>query len=157
MVSGTLVVLELQPAPELAPEPEDDGRELEQDKSCSPDTLQPKGQHQTAWKEEGNLGSPASAREPAEGQSHRVEQPPLGQPGAGSQSSQVQRWWHSLGPLLLQGLGVPWMKAAGWGGGGGVCTLPQLSALPLSLRAAQRQGVQPGGGAGREAWGAARG
>ncbi|XP_064024877.1 smoothelin isoform X4 [Pogoniulus pusillus] len=89
MVSGTLVVLELQPAPELAPEPEDDGRELEQDKSCSPDTLQPKGQHQTAWKEEDNLGSPASAREPAEGQSHQVEQLPLGQPGAGSQSSQL--------------------------------------------------------------------
>ncbi|XP_068013225.1 smoothelin isoform X3 [Melanerpes formicivorus] len=82
-VSGTLVVLELQPAPELGPEPEDSGKELERDQPCPLGTAQPKGQHQTAWKE-GSLGSPAPAREPTEGQSQAEQLP-----SAGSRSSQL--------------------------------------------------------------------
>ncbi|XP_063029494.1 smoothelin [Melospiza melodia melodia] len=72
VVSGNLVLLELQPAPEPSPEPEDDGEDLQQD------------QPQAAWKE-GNLGSPASAPEPSVAQSPRGEQFIPGQPSAGSQ------------------------------------------------------------------------
>ncbi|XP_074410859.1 smoothelin isoform X7 [Zonotrichia albicollis] len=72
VVSGNLVLLELQPAPEPSPEPEDDGEDLQQD------------QPQAAWKE-GNLGSPASAPEPSVAQSPRGEQFIRGQPSAGSQ------------------------------------------------------------------------
>ncbi|XP_059719874.1 smoothelin isoform X3 [Haemorhous mexicanus] len=71
VVSGTLVLLELQPAPEPSPEPEDGGEDLQQ------------GQPQAAWKE-GNLGIPASAPEPSVAQSSRGEQLILGQPSAGS-------------------------------------------------------------------------
>ncbi|XP_064322787.1 smoothelin isoform X2 [Phalacrocorax carbo] len=88
VVSETLVLVELQPAPEPSPEPRDDGKELERDQPCSLDTAQPEGQPQAAWKE-GSLGSPATAQEPDGGQSHRVEQPPRGQPSAGSQGSQL--------------------------------------------------------------------
>ncbi|XP_027521283.1 smoothelin isoform X3 [Corapipo altera] len=76
VVSGTLVLLELQPAPEPNPEPEDGVQELEQG--------QPQRQQQAAWKA-GSLDSPASAAEPSRRQSPRGEQPPLGQPGAASQ------------------------------------------------------------------------
>ncbi|XP_027526295.1 smoothelin isoform X2 [Neopelma chrysocephalum] len=76
VVSGTLVLLELQPAPEPNPEPEDGVEELEQG--------QPQGQQQAAWKA-GSLDSPATAAEPSRRQSPRGEQPPLGQPGAASQ------------------------------------------------------------------------
>ncbi|XP_064583379.1 smoothelin isoform X2 [Zonotrichia leucophrys gambelii] len=72
VVSGNLVLLELQPAPEPSPEPEDDGEDLQQD------------QPEAAWKE-GNLGSPASAPEPSVAQSPRGEQFIRGQPSAGSQ------------------------------------------------------------------------
>ncbi|XP_019329247.1 PREDICTED: smoothelin [Aptenodytes forsteri] len=88
VVSGTLVLLELQPAPEPSPEPKDGGEEPERDQPCSLGTAQPKGQHEAAWKE-GSPGSPATAQEPGEGQSQRVEQPPLGQPSAGSRGSQL--------------------------------------------------------------------
>ncbi|KAL9834064.1 smoothelin isoform 6-T6 [Geothlypis trichas] len=74
VVSGNLVLLELQPAPEPSPEPEDDGKDLQQ------------GQPQAAWKE-GTLGSPASAPEPSVAQSPRGEQFIPGQPSAGSQCS----------------------------------------------------------------------
>ncbi|XP_050770237.1 smoothelin isoform X2 [Gymnogyps californianus] len=84
VVSGTLVLLELQPAPEPGLEPEDGGKELERGQPCSPGAAQPKGQHQAAWKE-GSPGSPATTQEPSVGQSHRVEQLPPGQPSAGSQ------------------------------------------------------------------------
>ncbi|XP_053814966.1 smoothelin isoform X1 [Vidua chalybeata] len=76
VVSGTLVLLELQPAPEPNPEPEDGDEDLQQG--------QPLGQPQAAWKE-GNLGSPASAPEPSVAQSPRGEQLIPGQPSAGSQ------------------------------------------------------------------------
>ncbi|XP_068033986.1 smoothelin isoform X5 [Anomalospiza imberbis] len=76
VVSGTLVLLELQPAPEPSPEPEDGDEHLQQG--------QPLGQPQAAWKE-GNLGSPASAPEPSVAQSPRGEQHIPGQPSAGSQ------------------------------------------------------------------------
>ncbi|XP_071428090.1 smoothelin isoform X2 [Pithys albifrons albifrons] len=76
MVSGTLVCLELQPAPEPNPEPEDGIEELEQG--------QPQRQHQGAWKE-GSLGGPASALESSAEQSPRGEQAPLGQPSGASQ------------------------------------------------------------------------
>ncbi|XP_054372758.1 smoothelin isoform X3 [Molothrus ater] len=72
VVSGNLMLLELQPAPEPSPEPEDDGEDLQQ------------GQPQAAWKE-GNLGSPASSPEPSVSQSPRGEQFIPGQPSAGSQ------------------------------------------------------------------------
>ncbi|XP_041276181.1 smoothelin isoform X4 [Onychostruthus taczanowskii] len=72
VVSGTLVLLELQPAPETHPEPEDGGEDLQQ------------GQPQAAWKE-GNLDSPASTPEPSVVQSPRGEQLIPGQPSAGSQ------------------------------------------------------------------------
>ncbi|XP_050836417.1 smoothelin [Serinus canaria] len=72
VVSGTLVLLELQPAPEPSPEPEDGGEDLQ------------RGQPQAVWKE-GNLGIPASAPEPSVAQSSRGEQLILGQPSAGSQ------------------------------------------------------------------------
>ncbi|KAM7089838.1 smoothelin isoform 2-T2 [Ciconia maguari] len=84
VVSGTLVLLELQPAPEPSPEPEDGGEEPEQDHPCSLGAAQPKGQHQAAWKE-GSPGSPATMQDPCGGQIRWVEQPPLGQPSAGSQ------------------------------------------------------------------------
>ncbi|XP_069651583.1 smoothelin isoform X3 [Haliaeetus albicilla] len=88
VVSGTLVLVELQPAPEPGPEPEDGGKEVERGQLWSPGAAQPKGQHQAAWKE-GSVGSPATTQEPGGGQSHRVEQPPPGQPSAGSQGSQL--------------------------------------------------------------------
>lgn len=91
VVSGTLVLVELQPAPEPGPEPEDGGKEVERGQLWSPGAAQPKGQHQASWKEE-SVGSPATTQEPGGGQSHRVEQPPPGQPSAGSQGSQVQNW-----------------------------------------------------------------
>ncbi|XP_064248139.1 smoothelin isoform X2 [Passer domesticus] len=72
VVSETLVLLELQPAPEPHPEPKDGGEDLQ------------KGQPQAAWKE-GNLDSPASAPEPSVAQSPRGERLILGQPSAGSQ------------------------------------------------------------------------
>ncbi|XP_014118070.1 PREDICTED: smoothelin isoform X3 [Pseudopodoces humilis] len=72
VVSGTLVLLELQPAPEPNPEPEDGGEDLQQ------------GQPQAAWKE-GNLGNPASAPEPSVAQSPRGEQLIPGQPSTGNQ------------------------------------------------------------------------
>nr|XP_021392445.1 smoothelin [Lonchura striata domestica] len=76
VVSGTLMLLELQPASEPSPEPEDGGEDLQQGL--------PLGQPPAAWKE-GNLGSPASAPEPSVAQSPRGEQLTLGQPSAGSQ------------------------------------------------------------------------
>ncbi|XP_050174607.1 smoothelin isoform X2 [Myiozetetes cayanensis] len=76
VVSGTLVLLELQPAPEPDPEPEDGVGELGQG--------QPQGQQQAAWKA-GSLDRPARAAEPSRRQSPRGEQPHLGQPGAASQ------------------------------------------------------------------------
>ncbi|KAK4813014.1 hypothetical protein QYF61_005880 [Mycteria americana] len=88
VVSGTLVLLELQPAPQPSPEPEDGGEEPEQDHPCSLGAAQPKGQHQAAWKE-GSPGSPATTQEPRGGQIRWVEQPALGQPSAGSQGSQL--------------------------------------------------------------------
>ncbi|KAM6241962.1 smoothelin isoform 1-T1 [Spheniscus humboldti] len=88
VVSGTLVLLELQPALEPSPEPKDGGEEPERDQPCSLGTAQPKGQHEAPWKER-SPGSPATAQEPGEGQSQRVEQPPLGQPSAGSRGSQL--------------------------------------------------------------------
>ncbi|CAN8193300.1 unnamed protein product [Coccothraustes coccothraustes] len=72
VVSGTLVLLELQPVPEPSPEPENGGDDLQQ------------GQPQAAWKE-GNLGCPASAPEPSVAQSSRGEQLIPGQPSADSQ------------------------------------------------------------------------
>ncbi|XP_049661196.1 smoothelin isoform X3 [Accipiter gentilis] len=88
VVSGTLVLVELQPAPEPGPEPEDGGKEVERGQLWSPGAAQPKGQHQASWKEE-SVGSPATTQEPGGGQSHRVEQPPPGQPSTGSQGSQL--------------------------------------------------------------------
>ncbi|KAM7034128.1 smoothelin isoform 3-T3 [Acridotheres tristis] len=76
VVSGTLVLLELQPTPEPNPEPEDGGEDLQQG--------QPQGQPQAAWKE-GNPGSSASTPEPSVAQSPRGEQLIPGQPSAGSQ------------------------------------------------------------------------
>ncbi|XP_066187194.1 smoothelin isoform X2 [Sylvia atricapilla] len=76
VVSGTLVLLELQPAPESNPEPEDGGEDMQQG--------QPQGQPQAAWKE-GNLSSPASAPEPSVAQNPRGEQLVPDQPNAGSQ------------------------------------------------------------------------
>ncbi|XP_074743177.1 smoothelin isoform X1 [Strix uralensis] len=100
MVSGTLVLLELQPAPEHSPEPEDGGEEPERGQPCSPGTAQSKGQHQAAWKE-ASLGSPATAQEPGAGQSHQLEQPPLGQPSAGRQGSQLGAGVRGQGPGLV--------------------------------------------------------
>ncbi|XP_064530566.1 smoothelin isoform X3 [Pseudopipra pipra] len=93
VVSGTLVLLELQPAPEPNPEPEDGVQELEQG--------QPQRQQQAAWKA-GSLDSPASAAEPSRRQSPRGEQPPLGQPGAASQLHVGVRC-QALGPDGRQG------------------------------------------------------
>ncbi|XP_029820784.1 smoothelin [Manacus vitellinus] len=93
VVSGTLVLLELQPAPEPNPEPEDGVQELEQG--------QPQRQQQAAWKA-GSLDSPASAAEPSRRQSPRGEQPPLGQPGAVSQLHVGVRC-QALGPDGRQG------------------------------------------------------
>ncbi|KAM4763089.1 smoothelin isoform 3-T3 [Cyanocitta cristata] len=76
VVSGTLVLLELQPAPEPNPEPEDGGEDLQHG--------QPQGQPQAAWNE-GNLGRPASAPEPSVVQGPRGEHPIPGQPSAGNQ------------------------------------------------------------------------
>ncbi|XP_009467457.1 PREDICTED: smoothelin [Nipponia nippon] len=88
VVSGTLVLLEPQPAPEPSPEPEDGSKEPERDQPCSLGASQPKGQHQAAWKEE-SLGSPATTQEPGGRQTCQVEQHPLGQPSAGSRGSQL--------------------------------------------------------------------
>ncbi|XP_048178674.1 smoothelin [Corvus hawaiiensis] len=76
VVSGTLVLLELQPAPEPDPEPEDGGEDLQHG--------QPQGQPQAAWNE-GNLGRPASIPEPSVVQGPRGEHPIPGQPSAGNQ------------------------------------------------------------------------
>ncbi|XP_064890089.1 smoothelin isoform X10 [Columba livia] len=84
VVSRTLVLPELQLPPEPSPEPEDGGKEPERAQLCSLGAAQPTGQHQAAWKE-GSPGSPASTQEPGAGQSRRVEQPHLCQPGASSQ------------------------------------------------------------------------
>ncbi|XP_074776791.1 smoothelin [Athene noctua] len=100
MVSGTLVLLELQPAPEHSPEPEDGGEEPEQGQPCSPGAAQPKGQHQAAWKE-ASLGSPATAQDSGAGQSHQLEQPPLGQPSAGCRGSQLGAGVRGQGPGLV--------------------------------------------------------
>lgn len=70
------MLLELQPAPESNPEPEDGGEDLQQG--------QPQGQSQAAWKE-GNLGSPAIAPDPSVAQSPTEERLVPGQPSAGSQ------------------------------------------------------------------------
>uniref|UniRef100_A0A8C6JKE2 Uncharacterized protein n=1 Tax=Melopsittacus undulatus TaxID=13146 RepID=A0A8C6JKE2_MELUD len=80
-VSGTLVLLELQLAPEPVPQLKDAGKDPKRGQLCSPGTAQPNG-HQAAWKD-GSPGSPATTQEPSERQSHRVEQPR--QPSAGSQ------------------------------------------------------------------------
>ncbi|XP_042661172.1 smoothelin [Tyto alba] len=88
IVSGTLVLLELQPTPEHGPEPKDGAEEPEQGQTCFTAAAQPEVQHQAAWKE-GSLDSPATAPEPSGGQSHQVEQPPPGQPSAGSRISQL--------------------------------------------------------------------
>ncbi|XP_039238422.1 smoothelin isoform X3 [Pipra filicauda] len=93
VVSGTLVLPELQPAPEPNPEPEDGVQELEQG--------QPQRQQQAAWKA-GSLDSPASAAEPSGRQSPRGEQPPLGQPSAASQLHVGVRC-QALGPDGRQG------------------------------------------------------
>ncbi|XP_062484385.1 smoothelin isoform X1 [Pezoporus occidentalis] len=82
-VSGTLVLLELQLAPEPVPQLKDAGKDLNRGQLCSPVTAQPNG-HQAAWKD-GSPGSPATTQEPSEQQSHRVEQPPPSQPSSGSQ------------------------------------------------------------------------
>lgn len=142
VVSGTLVLLELQPAPEPSLEPKDGGKEPEQD--------QPKGQHQATWKE-GSPGSPATTQEPSGEQSHQVDQRPLGQPSAGSQ---VQNWQHRPGLPLLStpGAGGP----VGEGGlvAWGACVPLQLTTVALSLPAARCWGAQPGAGASWEARGA---
>ncbi|KAM6051008.1 smoothelin isoform 4-T4 [Theristicus caerulescens] len=106
VVSGTLVLLELQPAPEPSPEPEDGSEEPEQDQPCSLGASQPKGQHQAAWKEE-SLGSPATTQEPGGRQSRRVEQHPLGQPSAGSRGSQLGVRVHGQVPGLAGRRGEP--------------------------------------------------
>lgn len=98
VVSGTLVLLELQPAPEPNPEPEDGGEDLQHG--------QPQGQPQAAWNE-GNLGRPASAPEPSVVQGPRGEHPIPGQPSAGNQ---VQNWWQ-LPLLSLPRAGSLWVKA----------------------------------------------
>ncbi|XP_057267318.1 smoothelin isoform X1 [Pezoporus wallicus] len=82
-VSGTLVLLELQLAPEPVPQLKDAGKDLNRGQLCSPVTAQPNGQ-QAAWKD-GSPGSPATTQEPSEQQSHRVEQLPPSQPSSGSQ------------------------------------------------------------------------
>ncbi|KAM6404071.1 smoothelin [Rhynochetos jubatus] len=87
VVLGTLVLLELQPAPEPSLELKD-GEEPKQDQTCSLGTAHPKGQHQAAWKE-GSPGSPATAQEPHGRQSCQMEQPPTGQHSAGSWDSQL--------------------------------------------------------------------
>ncbi|XP_063207003.1 smoothelin isoform X3 [Chroicocephalus ridibundus] len=93
-VSGTLVLLELQPVPEPGPELEDGGEEPERVQSCSPGAAQPKGQHHAAWKE-GSPGSPDAAQEPGGKQSCRVGQAPTGHPSAGSRGSQLGVRVHS--------------------------------------------------------------
>ncbi|XP_065548479.1 smoothelin isoform X6 [Lathamus discolor] len=86
-VSGTLVLLELQLAPEPVPQIKDAGKDLKRGQLCSPGTAQPNG-HQAAWKD-GSPGSPATTQEPSEQQSHQVEQLPPSQPSAGSQLGTV--------------------------------------------------------------------
>ncbi|XP_074462200.1 smoothelin isoform X2 [Larus michahellis] len=93
-VSGTLVLLELQPVPEPGPELEDGGEEPERVQPCSPGAAQPKGQHHAAWKE-GSPGSPDAAQEPGGKQSCRVGQAPTGHPSAGSRGSQLGVRVHS--------------------------------------------------------------
>ncbi|XP_061226421.1 smoothelin isoform X2 [Neopsephotus bourkii] len=82
-VSGTLVLLELQLAPEPVPQLKNAGKDLKRSQLCSPVTAQPNG-HQAAWKN-GSPDSPATTQEPSAQQSHHVEQPPPSQPSAGSQ------------------------------------------------------------------------
>lgn len=143
VVSATLVLLELQLAPEHSPEPEDGCEEPERVQPCTLGTAQPKGQHQAAWKEE-SLGIPATAHEPGGGQSHQVEQHSPRHPSAGSQ---VQNWWHRLGlPLPPPGAGGP----VGDGVGGCVCPYPADCFAPfppcsLVLGCVARCQGQPGG------------
>lgn len=94
-VSGTLVLLELQLAPEPVPQLKDASKDPKQGQLCSPGTAQPNG-HQAAWKD-GSPGNPATTQEPSEQQKHQVEQPPPSQPSAGSQ---VQTWQRGLRPSL---------------------------------------------------------
>ncbi|XP_074015973.1 smoothelin [Numenius arquata] len=105
MVSGTLVLLELKQAPEPGLELED-GEEPEQVQLCSLGEAQPKGQHQVAWKE-GSPRSPATAQEPSGGQSHWVEQSPMGHPSAGSRGSQLGVGVRSQVPAPARRRGEP--------------------------------------------------
>ncbi|KAM8992668.1 smoothelin isoform 4-T4 [Ara ararauna] len=79
-VSGTLVLLELQLVPEPVPQLKDADKDRKQGQLCCTGATQPSG-HPAAWKD----GSPATAQEPSDRQSHQVEQPPPSQPSAGSQ------------------------------------------------------------------------
>ncbi|XP_061865579.1 smoothelin [Colius striatus] len=85
VVPGTVVILELQPVPEPAPETKAGGEEPEQGRPCIAGAAQPKGQYQAAWKEE-SPGTLATAQEPVGRQS---QQQPRGQPGAGTVGSQL--------------------------------------------------------------------
>ncbi|KAM6112038.1 smoothelin [Pterocles gutturalis] len=144
VVSGTLVLLELQPAPEPCPELEDGGEELEQGQRCSPGTAQAKGQHQAAWKE-GSPDSPATTQEPSVGQSCRVEQQPPGQPSAGSQlsvrvRSQVSGLAGRHGELPA--VAVPTQDLAGTPA---CLNTHRWEQAPSSLRPAGRTEPSPGG------------
>ncbi|XP_071619792.1 smoothelin isoform X3 [Heliangelus exortis] len=77
VVSGTLVLLELQLPSEPGVEPKDGGEEGEKCHSCSSGTAQPKGQPRATWKA-GITGSPAISRELTVGQSHTPDQPSSG-------------------------------------------------------------------------------
>ncbi|XP_075574602.1 smoothelin [Pelecanus crispus] len=141
VVSGTLVLLDLQPAPEPSPEPEYGDEEPEREEPCALGGAQPKGK-------EGSPGSPAAAQEPGGGQSHQVEQPPLGQPSAGSRGSKlgVRVHGHVLGPARRHGelpvVAVPTQDVAG--------ALASLNThrweqVPSSLRPAGRMEPSPAG------------
>ncbi|XP_030316454.1 LOW QUALITY PROTEIN: smoothelin [Calypte anna] len=77
VVSGTLVLLELQLPSEPGLEPKDGGEEGEQCHSCSSGTAQSKGQPRAAWKA-GITGSPAISQELIAGQSCTPDQPSPG-------------------------------------------------------------------------------
>ncbi|KAM9526823.1 smoothelin isoform 2-T2 [Guaruba guarouba] len=79
-VSGTLVLLELQLVPEPVPQLKDADKDRKQGQLCCTGAAQHSG-HPAAWKD----GSPATAQEPSDRQSHQLEQPPPSQPSAGSQ------------------------------------------------------------------------
>ncbi|XP_053938858.1 smoothelin isoform X1 [Cuculus canorus] len=155
MVSGTLVLLELQPALEPSSEPGDDSEEPERGQTCSPGAAQPKGQHQAAWKER----SPArpATTELGAGQS-RVEQPPPEQPSATRQGSQLGI--RVLGPAGRRGespaVAVPTQDVAGTPAGPNTHPWEQASSTrpagctapgPASVRErAQRFGAGAGAG-----------